>query len=126
MTEIVHCEACNMAFVWRTHVRTGKPAPICYEPAVNLGDMPGNVVIEEDGRYRVLTKNDKRVEPLYLNHFANCPQRHRFALQCAPTLAKWDPPEHEITGSNIIPFPKDRVIKGIRIVHHTNRDNLDP
>jgi hypothetical protein len=66
-----YCE-CGAPFIYRTHVRTGKSAPI--EP---VPSPRGNIRLLPEGRYEVLSPaaRAQTTEPLYLNHYACCPSR---------------------------------------------------
>ena len=69
------CKKCGAEILWANHVGTGKPAPIDWEPTEG-----GNVLINRDGTYRILSKLEYAAE-LHTNHFATCPDadalRHR-------------------------------------------------
>jgi hypothetical protein len=81
------CEACSAELIWALTAE-GKAAPICKEPSDD-----GNVLLfrsREDrslqcrsfGGDTLVRLRDAGV-PLRLNHFANCPDRERFAKQVA-------------------------------------------
>lgn len=53
---------------------TGKRAPI---DAPSSED--GNIVFEEGGRYRVLSKGEVATRPRHLNHFVTCPHARSWA-----------------------------------------------
>lgn len=67
----VPCRSCGAEIVWRVNAATGRPAPI--DP---LPDPDGNIVLEANGRYRVLSAaEDATGAPRrrYTSHFATCP-----------------------------------------------------
>ena len=63
------CE-CGATIIFRTHHRTGNPAPIEPVPSAR-----GNLRILPGGEYEVLAgkRLELATEPLYLNHYATCP-----------------------------------------------------
>lgn len=71
------CE-CGARYIYRSHVKTGKPAPI--EP---VPSAKGNLRLLPGGKYEVLTgaRLEQATEPLYLNHYATCPTRGRRASE---------------------------------------------
>jgi hypothetical protein len=77
------CEACGTEMVGAVHSKTGKVAPIVVEPADN-----GNILLwrASDGTLSYSNLPPETCDllrdlgvPLRLNHFADCPQRERFA-----------------------------------------------
>jgi hypothetical protein len=76
---MARCASCGATIEWRRNVKTNKLAPIDVEP--NPG---GNVVLDADGRYRVLTRAEltrpPRADEVRLaGHFWTCPSaaKHR-------------------------------------------------
>lgn len=69
------CSACGGQTYMLRHERTGKFAPIDRDPS-----PLGNVIVNEDGTYRLKTKDNPAPEgaPLHTSHFATCPQASRF------------------------------------------------
>lgn len=78
------CEGCHARIEWRANTKTGKAAPVDPTPVAN-----GNVVLERDGTYRVLTKAeitrldnpgmlDDPPPDRFTLHFASCPSASRF------------------------------------------------
>lgn len=67
------CKSCGAPIRWLTTLR-GKQIPIDPEPVPN-----GNVVIEGNGRARVIGNGAPADGPLYQSHFASCPSsaQHR-------------------------------------------------
>lgn len=73
-----NCKSCSARLWWVRSASTGKMMPLDSKP-----DPRGNISVE-DGQAHVLTGDvlnhyrDHR-QPLYLNHFASCPNaaRHR-------------------------------------------------
>lgn len=70
------CSSCKADIFWRLHARTGNAAPLDAQPTAD-----GNVVLDDDDTYRVLTKAERAAiaddetldtRPRYTSHFATC------------------------------------------------------
>lgn len=80
--EYVRCRTCGRLVFWVTTTKTG--SRIALEPLPKpFEDPPAkapNVILEADGRARVLTKveqGDDTLNPRYLAHWANCADARR-------------------------------------------------
>lgn len=78
------CDACQMPVLWLSSDATGKRAPIDAYPSDR-----GNIVLNGDGTYHVLTdaeKGDLFTEPdprpRHLSHFVTCTDPGKFRRRC--------------------------------------------
>lgn len=84
------CEACGTAMIGAVHHNTGKVAPLVEEGS------RGNIVVwrtKNEGHaltYGIVTSAESLMflrnlsdYPLFLNHFANCPEARRFHREVA-------------------------------------------
>lgn len=105
------CKSCGAPVEWREHIETGRRAPVNVTP-----DPKGNVVLEGEVQYRVLTHDEietfdaltvldaegvlgssvKRSPARYTLHFTDCPNAagHRTAhpRKAAPASRRVPPP----------------------------------
>jgi hypothetical protein len=70
-----HVCKCGRRFTQRPHATTGKLAPI-----TDYTTADGNIEIETNGAYRIVSKADRDASPgpRYLNHFVDCPLASEF------------------------------------------------
>lgn len=62
------CRSCGATITW-VETRTGKRMPLDPDERSD-----GNVVIESDGKARVLPPGDPYTGPRYASHFSTCPE----------------------------------------------------
>lgn len=68
MLDQQRCSSCHARIVWCLSAASGKPIPLDPEP--KLG---GNVEVVNDSIARVVPPADRAERPLYVSHFATCP-----------------------------------------------------
>lgn len=61
------CDTCKRPIIWRTHERTGKPAPIDAAP-----DPAGNIVLLDNRKYRVVSPAMPEPGEKHTNHYQTC------------------------------------------------------
>lgn len=92
------CRSCGAAIIWLKHKETGKANPIDALPASD-----GNLFINRDaGLYRQATGEEKEKaikikKPMYISHFATCPNsaRHRKEQKQTSSNPHADEADHE-------------------------------
>lgn len=77
---VVGCTSCHAKMFWARSASTDRPIPIDAEPAPDRG----NVYLDDQGRAVAFDRRDGVPQdalgrPLYVSHFATCPDaaRHR-------------------------------------------------
>lgn len=65
------CRYCGKKILWRSHVNSGKKAPIDAEPVSN-----GNVVLVGDKQYAIAVGSETPANAKrFLNHFSTCDKK---------------------------------------------------
>jgi hypothetical protein len=86
VTEMEKDCSCGVRIRMLKNLVTGRVSPITVEPS-----SKGNVVIGDDGYWRVKKEGDKG--PFYLNHFVDCPDAKRYGGAKAGDPKYRDTPE---------------------------------